>query len=111
MSFSREIHHTRRLVLAKDRIDRLPVGDVGCDEMDTRVFEHIVKVCEIARVGESINNDEPPVGIRQRKTDKVRTDEPCTACNNHCIHHMVCRTIGLWGRYLTLKPLGLYSGY
>src|SRR5262249_41102216 len=91
MTFSGEIHHACRCALMKDRTDRVSVGDVGFYEMHPRVFEHILKICQIPGVCELINNDEAIVGIGERLPDKVGADESCAARNNHRFHQVTSK--------------------
>ena len=58
MALRSQVHHGIRLVLAKHRVDRHTVGNVGLDERVARVLRDLGQRIQVRRIGQLVDDDD-----------------------------------------------------
>lgn len=82
VTFGREVYDCINLVFAKKSIDQYPVADVSMDEPEPGVVPHRLETCEISRVGQRIEHNDPiPRMLPQPALHEIRTDKAGAAGN------------------------------
>ena len=57
MALRREVDHHVRLLLLKQRVDRLPIGNVAAHEAELLALHRLLKRGQVARVGQLVQAD------------------------------------------------------
>jgi hypothetical protein len=96
--FRREVHDAVRLMIAKQRLHRFAVGDVGLHEPDARIAQRLRQIRRVSRISQLVENDEPRTGLRQRTAHEVRADESGAPRNDECVHQITFRVKNRWNR-------------
>ena len=84
--FSREVQDRTRRMPRERLAHRLPIGDVGLDEGETRIVEQIADVQAAARVGQFVDDDQPLARVAVQISHEVRTDKAGSAGHQQCVH-------------------------
>jgi len=91
MGLGRKVDDPPRTMLAPDRFDRPPIGNVGLDKHEPRLARTSSSVLRFARIGERVNHDYAAVRLRQRQPNEVGADEPSSAGYDDAVHHSLAR--------------------
>ena len=84
--FGGEVHDAARPLGAEDLAHRRAVRDVGLHERETRVLLDVLQALAVARVGESVEDHDPVLGVDERVTNEVASDEAGAARHDQRSH-------------------------
>ena len=86
MRFGREIDDGKKLMLERERIHRIGIGDVGFEKLVALAMflDHAVEVGEISRVGEDVDvGDGGGLVMLQNVANKIAPDEAAAASHEN----------------------------
>ena len=86
MGFGSKVHDPKWAVLAEDGIHAAPVADVAFRKRKARILCDGFQAAQVPGVGELIQNHYIEFGFRQRQSDEVAPNEPCTTRHDNCAH-------------------------